>query len=821
MIAAASALAVLSGVIAAFTLSGAPAQAADKIEPSVRADLADDGTATFFLKLDDGADLSAAWTKPTDDARATWTFDELRHHAETTQASLKSILDARGAAYESFWIANTIKVTGDASLADALAGRPEVTGLLSERVAPLEEPTSTQDADASSAPQPGITQIGADKVWSQYGATGKGIVIANIDSGVQYDHPSLIGNYRGNKGGGNFDHAYNWYDPTGTCVTAPCDNNGHGTHTMGTMAGADGYGVAPGATWIAAKGCEARSCSDTSLLRAGQWILAPTDLAGKNPRPDLAPDIVNNSWGGGRGNTWYQKIIDSWRAAGIFPAFAAGNFGYGKCGTVDSPGDNQSAYTVGAVDATGTVANFSGLGPSSIATGKPDITAPGVDVVSTVPGSGYAKMSGTSMATPHLAGAVALLWSASPALAGDLKATAEALNNGATDKDDRRCGGDAAFNGVYGNGLLNIAKAVQDAPRGNAGVVSGTVTDKTTGKPIPMAAVTATGPQTRATATDAAGHFTLSLVAGDYTVAAKLYGYGDASARVTVTAGGTATADLPMAPAPSQKVTGIARDARGRAVPGATVELKGTPLPAVTTDATGRYTFPKVAQGAYTADLTAPEPALCYGGSTTPVTVDGDETADLNVPWRADALGWHCEDTRPDWADTRETLTLSGDEDATTVTLPFPVTVHGRTYATVNVTTNGTVNLLAPRLGDYQNVPLGDVRQPNGLLAPFWDDLTVDGRASVRTATLGQTGHRRFVIEWRDVRLSGTRDRVSFQVVLAETGGVTFQYRGLSGDAERGASATVGIEDAGGVTATQYSFELPVLRDGTAITFGK
>ena len=163
-------------------------------------------------------------------------------------------------------------------------------------------------------------------------------VVANIDTGTQFNHPALVGQYRGNTGGGTFDHNYSWFDPSDVCGSpslVPCDNNGHGTHTMGTMVGDDGnpgpnqIGVAPHARFIAAKGCETNSCSDSALLASAQWILAPTDLAGQNPRPDLRPNIVNNSCGGGGGDPWYQASVDAWIASGIFPAFSNGNAGPG------------------------------------------------------------------------------------------------------------------------------------------------------------------------------------------------------------------------------------------------------------------------------------------------------------------------------------------------------------------------------------------------------------------------------------------------------------------------------------------------------------
>ncbi|MEV0645780.1 S8 family serine peptidase [Phytomonospora sp. NPDC050363] len=823
-------IAVAAVAVFAATAAGAapfaapPANAADKIDASVRADLAEDGTATFYLRIDDGADLAAATgSAATDDERARSTFDALHAHADRTQAGLRTILDEAGATYETFWIANTIKATGDERLVDALAERPEVTKVRSEKALTLAEPVAAQDAEAADGtPQWGLDMIGAPRVWDEFATRGQGVVIANIDSGVQYDHPSLVGSYRGNNGDGTFSHDYNWFDPTGTCATAPCDNNGHGTHTMGTMVGADGYGVAPGATWIAAKGCEARSCTETSLLRAGEWILAPTDVNGENPRPDLAPDIVNNSWGGGRGDTWYSEIIESWRAAGIFPAFAAGNYGNGVCGTVDSPGDNAAAYTVGAVDSTGTVAGFSGLGPSGIAEGKPDITAPGVDVVSTMPGGKYQALSGTSMATPHVAGAVALLWSAAPALAGDIEGTSAALGLAAADKEDLRCGGDAARNGVYGEGVLDVYQAVLDAPRGNAGHLTGTVTDAATGEPLAKTGITATGTQTRSTLTDAEGHYRLRLVGGAYTVGAALYGYQSATSTVDVAAGGEHVVDLTLTPAATHKVAGTVSDPQGRRVPGASVHIDGAPIDALTTTADGSFAFPKVAEGAYQITVVPAEPALCLGPLHGDLVVDGDESVALTLPYRTDAFGWHCEQARPAWIDGRQTVAIAGDEDAVTIGLPFPVTLYNGTYDQIAVTTNGLLNVEAPRLGDYANTPLGDGFKPSGVIAPFWDDLIVDDRAGVRTAVTGSAGQRLFAVEWHDVRLADQPTaRVSFEVVFAETGGFTFQYRGLSGDLERGASATVGIEDTSGGIARQYSFELPVLRDGVAIRFGK
>ncbi|MFD1050010.1 S8 family serine peptidase, partial [Kibdelosporangium lantanae] len=257
-----------------------------------------------------------------------------------------------------------------------------------------------------------ISQIRANKVWSDFNDRGEGIVVASIDTGVAYQHPALVGKYRGNKGDGTFDHNYNWFDPAKVCGNpslAPCDNNNHGSHTMGTMVGDDGgtnqVGVAPGAKWISAKGCESNNCSDASLLASGQWIVAPTDLNNQNPRPDLAPDVVNNSWGGDPNDPWYADIVNTWIAAGIFPQFSNGNSGTLGCNSSGSPGDYAASYSAGAYDINGAIASFSSRGPGANGLIKPNISAPGVSIRSSIP-SGYGSISGTSMASPHVAGTV-------------------------------------------------------------------------------------------------------------------------------------------------------------------------------------------------------------------------------------------------------------------------------------------------------------------------------------------------------------------------------------------------------------------------------
>jgi subtilisin family serine protease len=454
---------LLVGVLVA-TMAGAPTYAAApagsaKVSDAVRAAAEASSKITFWVTFTSRANLSSVANLKVKAQRSAEVRRLKMDTAATSQAGVRQLLDSAGADYKTFWISNRIKVTGDAKLVDILAARPEVASIEELKTYTLPTPV-VETTTGPNAVEWGIDRINAPQVWSQFNARGEGIVVANIDTGVQFDHPALVGKYRGNLGG-SFDHNYNWFDPSHICPTAaPCDNNDHGTHTMGTMVGDDGganqIGVAPNAKWIAAKGCETNNCSDFALLASGEWIIAPTDLAGNNPRPDLAPDIVNNSWGGAGFDPFYQDIVDAWNAAGIFPAFSNGNSGP-SCNSSGSPGMYLNSYSSGAFDINNVIASFSSRGPGVNGDIKPNLAAPGVNVRSSVPGNTYANFSGTSMASPHTAGTVALMWSAAPALSGDIAATRALLDTTAIDVNDTSCGGTAADNNVFGEGRLDAS----------------------------------------------------------------------------------------------------------------------------------------------------------------------------------------------------------------------------------------------------------------------------------------------------------------------------------------------------------------------------
>lgn len=836
-----------AALTATVLLTGAmPAVAAADSAPSPKIDstLLDavdkGGEASFFVVLKDKANLSDAKKQKTHAKKAKAAYKELRSHADKSQKSLKTFLDRKKVGHQDYWIANTVKVTGDQALVDELAKRSDVASIVKERTFTLDD-IETSDkkvttsrtaalgtdssADGTDAPAWGVSDIKADQVWDQYEDRGEGIVIANLDSGVQFDHPDLVANYRGNNGDGTFSHDYNFYDATGVCTTAaPCDNNGHGTHTMGTMVGKNGIGVAPNAKWIAAKGCGTDQCDEQDLLDAGQWILAPTDHNGQNPRPDLAPDIVNNSWGGDD-NAFYKDIVEAWNSAGIFEAFAAGNDGDGvTCSTTHPPGAQVASYGVGAYDSAGKIANFSGFGPSPIDGGaKPNIAAPGVQIPSTWPGSSYNTINGTSMATPHVAGAVALLWSAAPSLIGKIDETRALLDEGARDVDDTHCGGTAGMNNVWGEGKLDILASVEKAPH-TAATVTGAITDKATGKGLNNITVKSTDAagavRTVTTGTD--GTYRLPLSAGTYTFDFTGYGYAAGSAEdVTLAEQQDYKQDVALTAVPAHKVAGTVLDVTGKPLAGATVELNGTPLGAVTTNAKGKYAFATVAEGTYGLAVKPAAPVLCNGVWTGDAVVGAaDLTKDVQVPNRTDASGNVCAPATYSWIAGSKKVALSGDEDSANVALPFSVKHYGVSYSSASVTTDGLVNFLSSRVGDYNNSALPTVghNAVKGIAAPLWNDLTLDKKSSVQTATTGTKGKRKFAIVWNNAAYAdGTSGRATFEAVFDEaTAGVTFQYKSV---ADQGAGATVGIADQAGTDALQYSYNQSVIADGTAVSF--
>lgn len=392
--------------------------------------------------------------------------DALRARADSQQTAVRGWLDARGIAYRPYWIANVLWARLCADDIATLAQRGDIAELKTNPLIAMQLPDPASALESSAMPQAiewGVNKINAPRVWAA-GFNGQGVVIAGQDTGYKWDHPALKPHYRG-WNGTSVNHNYNWHDAIhfgdapnncGVDVPSPCDDNGHGTHTAGTFAGGDGgsnqIGVAPGATWIGCRNMDAGEGTPARYIECMQWLLAPTDLAGGNADPALAPDVISNSWAcptseGCTSGNELKTAVDNLVAGGIFFAAAAGNAGP-SCGTIgDSPAIYDSAFVVGATNSTDKLAGFSSRGPvASSGLFRPDAAAPGVSVRSAWNDGSYNTISGTSMATPHVAGAAALLMSVNPALKGHPDKVGDilretAVRQGVTDPNNSGCGG--------------------------------------------------------------------------------------------------------------------------------------------------------------------------------------------------------------------------------------------------------------------------------------------------------------------------------------------------------------------------------------------
>ncbi|MGW2474013.1 S8 family serine peptidase [Streptomyces sp. NPDC001665] len=823
-------VAALATTLGAPFLGALPAVAADpeptvptalrsKADGALLQDFTKSEKVSFWVQLDSQADTAAAKKADTKADRGRAVLKAKTEYAKSSQKGLTALLKQAGASYESYWISNTVKVTGSKGLAAKIAARSDVASIEADDPVPLPPAANGTNEAKVDGIEWNIDRVNAPKVWDEYGVRGDGIVIGSIDTGVDYQHPALAAAYRGMKADGTYDHAYDWFDATRTCGTAaPCDDQGHGTHTMGTMVGDDGaanaIGVAPGARWIAAKACTTADCPRQALLDAGQWMLAPTDADGENPRPDLAPDVINNSWGSDSLDTWYQAMVQSWRDAGIFPAFSNGNNGP-YCDTAGSPGAYTNTYASGAFDSNNKIASFSSRGPGVDGTVKPNISAPGVNIRSAAPGGGYAAKSGTSMASPHTAATVALLWSAAPALRGDVTATEKVLNTSAIDVDDTSCGGTAGFNNIYGEGRLDAYKAIEAAPRDHVGALTGTVTAG--GEPAADAEVSLTGPTRATLTTKKDGTYAFPrLVSGDYTATVTKFGYVTGTATLTVTDGGSVVHDAALADAPTGTLTGTVRSDSGTEAD-VSIKVQGTPVRGTTaSDGTYKLTLPV---GSYRIGFTPLNHCAASVGIVSDVTA-GSVTKNIALTSRTDAFGTTCRQVTAQFPAGENRLGIGGSAYEA-VTLPFPVALYGHTYDKGWVTRDG--QLIFGYLSVLDNSPLPNKAPANGTLSPFWDKLAMDDSSGVYTSVRGTAPHREYVVEWRNMMIArDPSQRVGFAAVLSEDGTYTFQYQDIDPSEkgfEQGTGATIGAENHEGTDALQYSYNELSLRDGMAIRF--
>ncbi|MEW5986928.1 MAG: S8 family serine peptidase [Chloroflexota bacterium] len=482
-------LVVVALVVAGrFSPSATAATWQQKVDPWVL-ETAAGGPTEFIVFLTGQADLSGAAGLRTKLAKGTYVYQQLTEVANRTQGPVLAALAAEGVAHRPYWVANMIWVRGDLAIVQAMAQRNDVAHLYANPWVKLPEPALQGNGEhGPETIEWNIDLVGAPDLWAM-GYTGQGAVIAGQDTGYDWDHPALINHYRG--WDGSADHNYNWHDsihdnnpntppgnPCGFDVQEPCDDNSHGTHTMGTMVGDDGgtnqIGMAPGAEWIGCRNMEEGWGTPTTYSECFEWFIAPTDLNGENPDPSKAPHVISNSWScptaeGCVDPNIMLTVVNNVRAAGIAIVVSAGNSG-SSCSTVSTPAAiYEASFTVGATDSSDNIAGFSSRGPVTVDGSnrlKPNISAPGVNIRSSVPGGGYAGgWSGTSMAAPHVAGLVGLLISAEPSLAGQVDTLEDAIEQSAVARTSTQtCGGVPGSeipNNTFGWGRIDALAAYE------------------------------------------------------------------------------------------------------------------------------------------------------------------------------------------------------------------------------------------------------------------------------------------------------------------------------------------------------------------------
>jgi serine protease AprX len=487
----------ISLIVGCFLCLNVHAQAwQSKVDPSVFAALQAASTTEIIVVMREQGDLSLVNPNATKEEKGQKVHDILRGVADRSQADIQQVLAARNVPFHAFWLVNALHLTANSDLLRTLAERTDVANITNNPKTKLG--ALPQDVNGN-LPENllktwGVTRIGADSAWL-LGYRGQGVVVGGADTGYDWTHPALQKKYRGwNATTNTADHNYNWFDairpdsttaanPCGTNTIKPCDDQQHGTHTMGTMIG--GYqivgtdstaiGVAPDARWIGARNMDRGNGTLARYVACFEWFTAPTDLAGRLANPRMSPHVINNSWycdaAEGCNPSNYnvmERALNATRASGIVVVVSAGNAGP-NCSSFAGPaGFFEKSFSIGATRSDDTIAGFSSRGPvtnDGSNRRKPNVSAPGVGVVSSVPNGGFASFNGTSMAGPHVVGAVALMISANPQLAGQVDTIERILELTCrpmqTAQDCGTISGMSVPNHTYGWGRINVYAAVK------------------------------------------------------------------------------------------------------------------------------------------------------------------------------------------------------------------------------------------------------------------------------------------------------------------------------------------------------------------------
>lgn len=469
-----------------------------KISESALAKFSESNHLDCIIVMMDQLDMYGKTTGLSKDRKAAFVFQSLTEHASKSQKDIKSYLSSNNISHQPFYVFNGLQANLSKDQAEYLIDNFEVGSIVYNEPSQVSDISKQKEDESRSIAEWGILKIKADSVW-QLGFEGSGVVVGGQDTGYDFDNSLIVKKYRGYDSEG-FDHNYNWHDaidtldalngdtindpsvnPCGFLSDEPCDDHGHGTHTMGTMVGQDSIndiGVAPKASWIGCRNMDRGYGKPSTYTECFEWFLAPTDLDGLNPDPTKAPHVIANSWGcppqeGCNASNWMfmETVVNNLSAAGTVVVVSAGNSGSSGCGSVSSPAAIfENSFTVGASNDVDNKAGFSSIGPVVVDSTfrlKPDVVAPGVGVRSIYLNEEFRTWNGTSMAGPHVAGAVALIINANPSLAGEVDIIKDILKSTAVPLiDSTECFMNDALevpNFYYGHGRIDVLAAVKKA----------------------------------------------------------------------------------------------------------------------------------------------------------------------------------------------------------------------------------------------------------------------------------------------------------------------------------------------------------------------
>lgn len=707
-------------------------------------------------------------------------------------------LEAAGevSSFKTFWIRDILRVEATPAGIAKLADRPDVRVIYYNYEITLDGPVTEVDPNPAGdthpprgprSPEPGLVAIRAPEVWA-LGFDGTGVLVATLDTGVDGNHPALASRWRGvadPRYSGHPDWA--WFDPV-THTTFPQAFGSHGTHTMGTVCGGapgDQVGVAPGAQWIHAGVIDRVDIPTTvaDAIAAFQWMLDPDGDPATNWD---VPDVCSNSWrvtdahGYPPCDETFWTYLDACEDAGIVILFSAGNEGPGAS-TIGRPPDRATndyrTFSVGAVDANTTgwpIASFSSRGPSyctpdGSAAIKPEVVAPGVDIRSSVPGGGYQSgWSGTSMASPHVNGTVALMRQACPDLTpAEIKQILfdTAVDLGSTGEDND-----------YGWGMIDAYAAVQEAlsmcsgaPRARdidvqtpVDVAVDITLDATDydGLPDPPGALTYI-------VTTLPANGTLADAGNGHVITAGELPYSLANFGNLVTF--TPDAGYFGTDAFLYKANDGGTPPDGGDSNEATVSLLVLYDPPTITTTQLPMGAMGCAYGPFQLTADQGQPTLVWevagAGDYNETDLGSSQFASVGT-----AQGWHA------------------DDNAWSYTLPFAFPFYDNQYTQVWVSSNGFLNFGGPDF-TFSNSDSALIAATR--IAPLWDDLRTDSGGSdiyIDTSVSGQV-----TIRWKATTY-GAGTSVNMSCTLYDDGRIRFDY----GSGNSGLTPTVGVSSGNG-----------------------